>query len=84
MLSKFIINEVHYFLLSHKVAKIIEIIGTSDNGWKSAAQVAVDKAIKTLHGIHGIEVLDMTATVDPASGKITNYRVCVKVSFAVD
>jgi dodecin len=70
--------------MSQPVANIIEIIGTSEKGWGDAAQVAVDKAKKTLQGIHGIELIDMTATVDPNSGKITNYRTCVKVSFAVD
>ena len=70
--------------MTHHVAKIIEIIGTSDKGWEDAAQVAVDEAKKTLHGIHGIEVLDMTASVDPSSGKITSFKTCVKVSFAVD
>jgi dodecin len=70
--------------MSHNVAKIIEIIGSSDKGWEDAAQVAVDEAKKTLHGIHGIEVVDMTATIDPDSGKITNYRTCVKVAFAVE
>jgi flavin-binding protein dodecin len=44
------------------VAKVIEIIGSSDKGWEDAAQVAVDEARKTLHGIHGIEIMDMTAT----------------------
>jgi flavin-binding protein dodecin len=33
------------------VANIIEIIGNSDKSWKDAAQVAVDEAKKTLHGI---------------------------------
>jgi flavin-binding protein dodecin len=70
--------------MSRHIANVIEIIGSSDQGWEGAAQVAIDEAKKTLHGIHGIEVLDMTATVDPRSGKITNYKTCVKVSFAVD
>jgi len=26
----------------------------------------------------------MTAAVDPTSGKLTSYRTCLKVSFAVD
>jgi len=42
--------------MTHHIAKIIEIIGSSDKGWEDAAQVAVDEAKKTLHGIHGIEV----------------------------
>jgi flavin-binding protein dodecin len=63
------------------IAKIIEIIGSSDKGWEDAAQVAVDEAKKTLHGIHGVEIIDMTAKVDPNSGKITQYRAAVKVAF---
>jgi flavin-binding protein dodecin len=66
------------------VAKVIEIIGSSDKGWEDAAQVAVDEARKTLHGIHGIEVIDMTATVDENTGKITQYRAGVKVAFGVE
>ena len=70
--------------MTHHVAKIIEIIGTSDKGWEDAAQVAVDEAKRTLHGIHGIEVVDMTANVDPSSVNISKYRTCVNISFAVD
>jgi flavin-binding protein dodecin len=67
-----------------QVADIIELIGSSDKSWEEAAQVAVDEAKKTLHGIHGIEVLDMTAKVDPNTGKITEYRACIKLSFGVE
>jgi flavin-binding protein dodecin len=66
------------------VAKIIEIIGSSQNGWEEAAQVAIDEAKKTIHGIHGLEITDMTAKVDPNTGKITEYRSGVKISFAVE
>jgi flavin-binding protein dodecin len=70
-------------LMTH-VAKVIEIIGSSEKGWEDAAQVAVDEAQKTIHGIHGIEVKDMTAIVDSGTGKITHYRAAVKVSFEVE
>ena len=66
------------------IAKVIEIIGSSDKGWEDAAQVAIDEARKTLHGIHGIEVMDMTAIVDENTGKITQYRTGVKISFGVE
>jgi dodecin len=66
------------------IAKVIEIIGSSDKVWEDAAQVAVDEARKTLHGIHGIEIMDMTATVDESTGKITQYRAGVKVAFGVE
>jgi dodecin len=66
------------------VAKIIEIVGSSDKSWEDAAQVAVDEARKTIHGIHGIEVKDMTATVDTNTGKISQFRAGVKVSFGIE
>jgi dodecin len=65
------------------IAKIIETMGSSDEGWEEAAQTAVDEAKKTLHEIHGIEITDMTARVDPDTGKIMEYRVGVKISFGV-
>jgi dodecin len=66
------------------VAKVIEIIGGSDKGWSEAAQVAIDEAKKTIHGITGLEVNDMTAKVDPNIGNITEYRVAVKIAFGVE
>jgi dodecin len=63
------------------VAKVIEIIGTSQNGWEEAAQVAIDEAKKTNHGIHGLEIIDMTAKVDPNTDKMIEYRAGVKISF---
>jgi dodecin len=66
------------------VAKIEEMVGSSDKGWEDAAQVAVNEAVKTVRGIRGIEVVDQTAQVDPNSGKITQYRTCIKFSFGVE
>jgi flavin-binding protein dodecin len=66
------------------IAKVIEIIGNSESGWEQAAQVAIDEAKKTVHGIHGLEITDMTAKVDPNTGKISEYRAAVKISFAVE
>jgi dodecin len=66
------------------IAKIEEIIGTSDKGWEDAAQVAIREAVKTVRGIHGIEVVDQTAQVDPNTGKIIQYRTCIKFSFGVE
>ena len=50
----------------------------------NAVQVAVDEARKTIHGIHGIEVEDMTATIDTNTGKISQFRAGVKVSFGIE
>lgn len=51
------------------IAKVIEIIGTSEKGWTEAVQAASDEAKKTINRITGLEVLDKTARVDPTSGK---------------
>jgi dodecin len=66
------------------IAKVIEIIGSSDKSWQDAAQSALNEARKTLHGITGIEVGDMTAKVDPISGNITEYHTTVKIAFGVE
>lgn len=65
-----------------QVAKVIELIGTSDKGWEDAAQIAVKTASKTLHGVTGVEVTSMTAKVE--NGKIVSYKAAVKLAFAVN
>lgn len=63
------------------VAKIVEIVGSSTKSWEDAAQNAVNEAMKTIREIHGIEIKDMTATID--QGKISQYRTGVKLPFGV-
>ncbi len=66
------------------VAKIIELVGSSEKGWSEAAQEVLYEAKKTIDRITGLEVNDITAKVDPSSGKITEYRVGVKIAFRVE
>jgi dodecin len=40
--------------------------------------------MKTLREIRGIEIEDMTATIDQITGKISQYRTAVKLSFGVE
>ena len=70
-------------MMTH-VAKIIEIIGSSEKGWSEAAQAALDEAKKTIKGITGLEVNDITASVDPNTNKIKEYKVGVKIAFGVE
>lgn len=64
------------------VAKVIEVIGTSEISWEDAAAQAVKAAARTLHGITGVEITNMTAKVE--DGKIVSYKTTVKIVFAVD
>jgi dodecin len=66
------------------VATVIELVGSSDKSWQDAAQAALNEAKKTIDGIAGIEVVDMTAKVDPNSGNITEYHTAVKIAFGVE
>ena len=66
------------------IAKIIELVGSSEKGWTEAAQSALEVANSTIKGVTGLEVNDITAKVDPATGKITEYKVGVKISFGVE
>ena len=66
------------------VAKIVELVGTSEKGWEDGAQTAVKEATKTIRGIHGIEVKDITAKIDSKTGKIRQYRVGIKLSFGIE
>jgi dodecin len=79
-MSRFIFS---VFLMTH-VAKIIEIVGSSEKSWQDAAQSALNEAKKTIHGITGVEVGDMTAKVDPNNGNITEYHTAVKIAFGVE
>jgi flavin-binding protein dodecin len=71
------------YIMVH-VAEVLEIIGNSNKSWQDAAQVALDEAKKTVHGITGLEIGDMTAKVDPNTGNITEYHTAVKIAFGVE
>ena len=58
------------------------MIGSSKKGWQEAVENAVERAAETIRNIKGIDVLSWTAKVE--DNKILDYRVNVKISFAVE
>jgi len=64
------------------VVKIIELIGSSKEGWKEAAQNAVDEAARTVRNIKSVHVKRITAKVE--KNKIVEYRAVVRIAFTVD
>ena len=64
------------------VAKIIELIGSSEKSWDDAVRAAVAEAAKTGRGIRGVDVQDWTARVK--EGRIVEYKASVKVAFGVE
>jgi len=66
------------------IGEIVELVGSSDKSWEDATQIAVKETVKTIEMLHGIEVLDKTAKVDPNTGNIKEYRVGIKLAFGVE
>lgn len=64
------------------VVKVIELVGESPNGWEDAIQSAVAEASKTIRNISGVEVMNLTCSVD--NGRITDYKCDVHIAFKVE
>ncbi len=64
--------------MTDSVYKVIEIVGTSSEGWNQAAAAAVRRAGESLRDIRVAEVTDLDLKVD--GGSIV-YRAKMKVSF---
>ena len=69
-------------MAKHQVAKVIEVVGTSEEGWAEAADAAVQVASKSINHITGVQVESMTAQV--RDGKISAYKTTVKIAFGVN
>lgn len=65
-----------------RIAKVVEIIGTSDQSWQQAADNALAEAKKTIKHISGIQVGEMSADVQ--DGEVSGYRTTLKIAFAVE
>ena len=63
------------------VLKVIEILANSSESWEDAAQNAVAEAAKSVKNIRSVYISEQSATV--SDGKIAEYRVNVRITFAV-
>jgi dodecin len=64
------------------VAKVVELVGSSNKSFQDAVDTAIQRASKTVRNIRGVDVVGQKAIVK--SGKVTEYRVNLKLSFAVE
>jgi flavin-binding protein dodecin len=63
------------------VAKVTEISSSSTKSFEDAIQDGVERANQTLDKVKGAWVNEMK--IDVEDGKITNYRVNMKVTFVL-
>lgn len=64
------------------VIKVIEILGNSKTSWEDATANAVKIASKSVRGIRSVNVQNQSAVVE--KGKITEYRVNLKIAFGIE
>ncbi len=63
------------------VYKVIELVGESSSGWQGAVEDAIERASKTVDGITGVELINMTAKVK--NGRVVGWKANVKAAFEV-
>ena len=64
------------------VARITEISSTSKKSFADAVETGIDRASKTLRNVTGAWIQDQEVTVK--KGKISEYRVKLKVTFVLE
>ena len=64
------------------VAKVSEITSTSSKSFSDAVSQGIERANKTLKNITGAWIADQEVSVD--KGKITAYRVRMRVTFVLE
>lgn len=65
------------------IAKVSEIKVSSPNSFDDAIKEGIERANKTLRNVKSAWIKDLEVIVDD-SGKITEYRVLMKVSFILE
>jgi flavin-binding protein dodecin len=63
------------------VAKVSEIIASSPKSFEDAVAVGIARANKTLKNVRGAWIAEQKVDVD--KGKVTAYRVAMRVTFVL-
>lgn len=61
------------------VARVTEITSSSPKNFEEAMRVGIARATKTLHNVTGAWIKNQEVVIE--DGKITEYRVRLKVTF---
>jgi flavin-binding protein dodecin len=65
--------------MAESVYKVIELVGTSPDGWEQAVSSAVALASQSLRDLRIAEVSELDVTIE--NGKVSAYRAKVNISF---
>lgn len=64
------------------VARVTEIIASSQKSFEDAIEVGIDRATKTLENVKSAWVKGQKAEIE--NGKITSYRVTLMITFVLN
>ncbi len=64
------------------IAKVTEVIASSTKSFDDALESGIARASKTLEGISGAWIADQKVVV--TDGKISEYRVVMKITFLLE
>ncbi|MEZ4769281.1 MAG: dodecin family protein [Caldilineales bacterium] len=64
------------------IAKVIEVLAQSDEGWEQATNAALEEANRTLRNVKHIYIDNLQCDVE--NGQISKYRVNAKITFLVE
>jgi flavin-binding protein dodecin len=64
------------------VIKTIDLVGVSNQSWRDAAEQALAEASRTIRGIHSMDVLETSCSVE--DGKIAEYQTHVRIKFRIE
>jgi flavin-binding protein dodecin len=65
--------------MAESVYKVIELVGTSSEGWEQAVAAAVTRASQSVRDLRIAEVSEMDVQIE--NGTVKAYRAKIKVSF---
>ena len=65
--------------MAESVYKVIELVGTSSEGWEKAVAAAVARASQSLRDLRIAEVSELDVQIE--DGQVIAYRAKIKVSF---
>ena len=65
--------------MAESVYKVIELVGTSSEGWEQAVAAAVARASHSVRDLRIAEVSELDVQIE--NGSVMAYRAKIKVSF---
>lgn len=68
--------------MSEHVAKVIEVVGTSDESIEKAIKTAVERTGETVRNLRWFEVTQLRGHI--ADNKVDRYQVMLKIGFALE